>query len=238
MNIRRIGDGRKRTWPDDEVGSKAANLARMAALGLPVPPAFVLPIEACAGAAEADGAAEQQIAEALNEGIVYLETATGRKFGDRRRPLLVSVRSGAAVSMPGMLNTVLNVGCTSAATRGLIRMTGNPGFAWDCRRRFLEGFAENVLGLDPSPFAAAVVEIMKGAGAASECDLDTEDRERVAVAHENAIARCGAEAPDDAMGSLIAAARAVCGSFWSDRACTYRSLQKLEHLKGSAVTVQ
>jgi pyruvate, orthophosphate dikinase len=238
MDIRRIGDGRKQTWPDDEVGSKAANLARMAALGLPVPPAFVLPIEDCADAAQANGAAEQQLAGALNEGIAYLETATGRKFGDRRRPLLVSVRSGAAVSMPGMLNTVLDVGCTSAATRGLIRMTGNPGFAWDCRRRFLQGFAENVLGLDPAPFAAQVVAIMKGVGAASECDLDAEDRERLALAHETAIAAGGAELPDDAMSSLVAAARGVCRSFWSGRARTYRTLQKLEHLKGSAVTVQ
>src|SRR5258708_6496143 len=238
MNIRQIGDGRKQTWPDDEVGSKAANLARMVALGLPVPPAFVLPIEDCVDAAEADGAAEQQLAGALNDGIAYLETATGRKFGDRRRPLLVSVRSGAAISMPGMLNTVLNVGCTPGATRGLIRMTGNPAFAWDCRRRFLEGFAGNVLGLDPSPFAAAAEEIMKGVGAASEYDLDAEDRERLAVAHETAIATGGAEVPDHAMGSLIAAARAVCRSFWGDRARTYRRLQRLEHLKGTAVTVQ
>jgi pyruvate,orthophosphate dikinase len=238
MNIRRIGDGCKQTWPDDEIGSKAANLARIAALGLPVPPAFVLPIEDCARAVEANGAAEQQMAQALNEGIAYLETATGKKFGDRRQPLLVSVRSGAAVSMPGMLNTVLDVGCTSAATHGLIRMTGNPAFAWDCRRRFLEGFAENVLGLDPCPFAAAVVEIMKGVGAASEYDLDAEDHERLAAAHETEIARCGAEVPDDAVASLIVAARAVCRSFWSDRARTYRRLQKLEHLKGTAVTVQ
>jgi len=238
MNIRQIGDGRKQTWPDDEVGSKAANLARMVALGLPVPPAFVLPIEDCVDAAEADGAAEQQLAGALNDGIAYLETATGRKFGDRRRPLLVSVRSGAAISMPGMLNTVLNVGCTPGATRGPIRMTGNPAFAWDCRRRFLEGFAGNVLGLDPSPFAAAAEEIMKGVGAASEYDLDAEDRERLAVAHETAIATGGAEVPDHAMGSLIAAARAVCRSFWGDRARTYRRLQRLEHLKGTAVTVQ
>jgi pyruvate,orthophosphate dikinase len=81
-------------------------------------------------------------------------------------------------------------------------MTGNPAFAWDCRRRFLEGFAENVLRLDPSPFAAAVAEVMKGVGAASECDLDAEDRERLAVAHETAITAGGAEVPDDAMGSL------------------------------------
>jgi pyruvate, orthophosphate dikinase len=238
MNIRRIGDGRKQTWPDNEIGSKAANLARMAALGLPVPPAFALPIEACADVAEAVGSAERELAEALNEGIAYLETSTGTKFGDRRRPLLVSVRSGAAVSMPGMLNTVLNVGCTSAATRGLIRMTGNPGFAWDCRRRFLEGFAENVLGLDPSPFAAQVAEIMKATGAANERDLDAEDREHLAALHETAIATSGAEVPDDSMVALIAAARGVCRSFWSDRARTYRKLQRLEHLKGTAVTVQ
>lgn len=238
MSIHRIGDGRKQTWPDDEVGSKAANLARMAALGLPVPPAFVLPIEACAGVADAVGSAEHRLVEALNDGIAYLETATGTRFGDRRRPLLVSVRSGAAVSMPGMLNTVLDVGCTAAATCGLIRMTGNPGFAWDCRRRFLEGFAENVLGVDPSAFAAQVADIMRNAGAACESDLDAEERERLAAAHETAIATRGAEVPDDAMGSLVAAARAVCGSFWSDRARTYRKLQKLEHLKGTAVTVQ
>jgi pyruvate,orthophosphate dikinase len=236
LDIRRIGDGRKQTWPDDEVGSKAANLARMAALGLPVPPAFVLPIEACADVAAAAGAAERPLGEALNEGIGYLESVTGTKFGDRRRPLLLSVRSGAAVSMPGMLNTVLNVGCTSAATRGLIRMTGNPRFAWDCRRRFLEGFAENVLGLDPSLFAAQVEEIARGV--TSESDLDAEATERLAIAHDAAIAACGAEVPDDAIGSLIAAARAVCRSFWSERARTYRELQKLEHLKGTAVMVQ
>jgi pyruvate, orthophosphate dikinase len=238
MDIRRIGDGRKQTWPDDEVGSKAANLARMAALGLPVPPAFVLPIEACADLAAAVGSAERPLGEALNEGIRYLESATGTKFDDRRRPLLLSVRSGAAASMPGMLNTVLNVGCTSAATRGLIRMTGNPGFAWDCRRRFLEGFAESVLGLDPSLFAAQVEEIARGAGVASESDLDAEAREQLAAAHQATIAACGAEVPDDAVGSLIDAARAVCRSFWSDRARTYRKLQKLEHLKGTALTVQ
>ena len=105
----------------------------MAALGLPVPPAFIVPIAICADVADAGAetccTAKQQLAEILREGIAWLETATGKGFGDRRRPLLVSVRSGAAISMPGMLDTVLNVGCAAAATRGLIRMTGNPGFA-------------------------------------------------------------------------------------------------------------
>src|SRR5579864_4344503 len=101
MSILRIGDGRKQTRPDDEIGAKAGNLARMAALGLPVPPAFVVPIALCAAATNRDG--EQRLAESLSEGVAYLEGATGRKFGDRHRPLLVSVRSGAARSMPGML---------------------------------------------------------------------------------------------------------------------------------------
>src|SRR3974390_1824167 len=107
MDLLRIGDGAKRTWSDDEIGSKAANLARMAALGLPVPPAFIVPIAICANIPDKGGetgvAAKQQLAEILREGIAWLETATDKVFGDRRRPLLVSVRSGAAISMPGML---------------------------------------------------------------------------------------------------------------------------------------
>ena len=94
-----------------------------------------------------------ELTDGLSEGIAFLESATGKRFGDRRRPLLVSVRSGAARSMPGMLDTVLDVGCTPAAVHGLVRMTGHPRFAWDCRRRFLESYASVVLGLDPAPFA-------------------------------------------------------------------------------------
>jgi len=236
MSILRIGDGGMQTRPDDEIGAKAANLARMAALGLPVPPAFVVPIAVCAAVTETNG--ERRLAEALKDGITYLETATGKKFGDRRRHLLVSVRSGAARSMPGMLDTVLNVGCTSAATRGLVRMTGNPGFAWDCRRRFLEGYAESVLDVDLAPLATATAKIVKEAGVESERELDADDRERLAMAHEAAIARLNGELPDDAMTALVAAGLGVCRSWMSERARTYRRLQKLEHLQGTAITVQ
>jgi pyruvate, orthophosphate dikinase len=242
VEILRIGDGQNRTWPGEEVGSKAANMARMAALGLPVPPAFIVPIAICTGVNDRDAAtareAEGQLAEMLRDGIAYLETVTGRKFGDRRRPLLVSVRSGAAVSMPGMLDTVLDVGCTLAATRGLIRMTGNPGFAWDCRRRFLEGYAESVLGLDFSPFAAATSQMLTAAGSTNERDLDADDRERIVAAHEATIAKLDADVPNDAMSALVASALGVCRSWMNEHACTYRKLQKLEHLKGTAVTVQ
>ncbi len=119
MHIARIGGGSVEQYPAEMVGAKAANLARMAALSLPVPPAFVLPIALCAAIADGDGKAQGKVTDPLAEGIAFLEQATDKKFGDRRRPLLVSVRSGAARSMPGMLDTVLDVGCTSAATRGL-----------------------------------------------------------------------------------------------------------------------
>ena len=99
------------------------------------------PVKLCAAIVENDPHATQMLIDGLTEGIGFLESATGRLFGDRRRPLLVSVRSGAARSMPGMLETVLNVGCTPAAVHGLVRMTGHPRFAWDCRRRFLESYA-------------------------------------------------------------------------------------------------
>src|SRR3974377_1913442 len=137
MQIVRIG-GETSVKPSAEtVGAKAANLARIAALGLPVPPAFVLPVELCAAIVKGDSKARRCLADGLTEGIKFLENATGKLLGDRRRPLLVSVRSGAARSMPGMLDTVLNVGCTLAAVHGLVRATGNPRFAWDCRRRFM-----------------------------------------------------------------------------------------------------
>jgi pyruvate,orthophosphate dikinase len=118
MQIARIGDGPTPAYSAEVVGGKAANLARMAALGVPVPPAFVLPIELCAVLASGETGARRIMAEGLAEGIGFLQNATGKRFGDRRRPLLVAVRSGAARSMRGMLDTVLNVGCTSGSRRG------------------------------------------------------------------------------------------------------------------------
>ena len=166
MHIVHIGNGSTKPYSAETVGAKAANLARMAALGLPVPPAFVLPIELCAAIVRDDPHAKQQLANGLAEGIAFLESATGRVFGDRRHPLLVSVRSGAARSMPGMLDTVLNVGCTSAAVRGLVRTTGHPRFAWDCRRRFLESYASVVLSLEPGSFTKRLADMVGAEGVA------------------------------------------------------------------------
>lgn len=238
MQIVRIGDGSTKRHSAEVVGAKAANLARMAALGLPVPPAFVLPVRLCAAIVEGDSHAKRKLGAGLTEGIAFLEEATGRKFGDRRRPLLVSVRSGAARSMPGMLDTVLNVGCSVQAVHGLIRMTGNPRFAWDCRRRFLESFGGVVLGVDAAVFEKALSGAIAAEGAASEQALDSEAVERLANSYLQAIEEEDSGLPEDPMDQLTAAAQAVYQSWMSDRARTYRTLQHLDDLAGTAVTIQ
>jgi len=219
----------------ERVGAKAANLGEMARLGLAVPPAFVIPVDLCADVASGRKKALAQLDERLAEGIAFLEARTGRSFGDRRRPLLVSVRSGAARSMPGMLETVLDVGADETTTAGLVRLTGNPRFALDCRRRLLEAYAETVLGLDPRPLAADLAERVAAEGVASDRDLDVE-------ALADHVGRCLLHAqgrvPDDPMAQLRAAARAVFASWGSDKAVAYRRIHGLDDLAGTAVAVQ
>ncbi|WP_027581329.1 PEP/pyruvate-binding domain-containing protein [Bradyrhizobium sp. Ai1a-2] len=238
MQIVRIGGDETVCHPTEEIGAKAANLARMAALGLPVPPAFVLPVKLCADLTDRHAHAERRLRDRLKEGIAFLESVTGKRFGDHRHPLLLSVRSGAARSMPGMLETVLNVGCTSRAVHGLIRATGRPRLAWDCRRRFLESFAETVLGFDLAPFAARIAELTAEEGVATDRELDSEAIERLAADEQALIEDRDDGWLEDAEAQLERAARAVYQSWMSERAQTYRRLQKLEDLKGTAVTVQ
>ena len=238
MSIVKIKSGGRDTGTAEAIGAKAAILAQVARLGLPVPPAFVLPIGLGAAMLNGEREAERTFAGWLEEGIAFLEEETGLRFGHRRKPLLVSVRSGAARSMPGMLDTVLDVGCTAEATRGLIRMTGNPRFAFDCRRRFLEAYAKTVLGLDPEPFRASCDALIAEASAANDVELDSEALERLSFRYEDLIAGAGEDVEDDAMAQLAGAARAVYRSWTSDRAATYRRLQGYQDLKGSAVMVQ
>ena len=238
MHIVRIKSGRGEGGSPEAIGAKASILARVAGLGLPVPPAFVLPIELGAAMSAGDQDAERTFVASLKDGIAFLEDATGLCFGDRRKPLLVSVRSGAARSMPGMLDSVLDVGCNGEATRGLIRTTGNPRFAFDCRRRFLEGYAKTVLGLDPAPFKAKRDEFVAAEGAANDLELDSEALERLSFSYEALITSEGEEIEDEPMRQLSEAARAVYRSWLGDRALTYRRLQGYEDLKGSAVMVQ
>lgn len=238
MQIVRIGDGSTGDVSADVIGAKAFNLARMAALGLPVPPAFVLPVDLCAAVIDGDRKAKQWLSDGLAEGMAFLESATGRDFGDRRNPLLVSVRSGAARSMPGMLDTVLDVGCNGDAVRGLIRTSGNPRFAWDCRLRFLESYGSVVLGLNHQLFNAQRGAILASERVTDTCLLDCEALEVLAGRYANVIENEGHACPDAPMEQLREAANAVYRSWMSDRACTYRRLQQLDDLHGTAVTVQ
>ncbi|MFA6264923.1 MAG: pyruvate, phosphate dikinase [Pseudolabrys sp.] len=238
MPIARVGGDSTEQPVAGIVGGKAANLARMAALRLPVPPAFVLPIDLCAAIVAGEADARATVASALRDGIAFLESATGRGFGDPRNPLLVSVRSGAARSMPGMLDTVLDVGCVPDAVNGLIRISGHPRFAWDCRRRFIESYAQVVLGLDAAPFARCLAALIAAEQAGAEHALDSEALERLAGDYKQIVENEDEALPDDALQQLEAAAHAVYRSWMSPRAVTYRKLQGLDDLKGTAVTVQ
>jgi len=238
VQIARIGGGLTEQYSAEVVGGKAANLARMAALGLPVPPAFVLPISLCAATVSGKPKAAQDLAASLAEGIEFLEKTTGKRFGDRRRPLLLSVRSGAARSMPGMLDTVLNVGCSLPAVHGLVRMTGHPRFANDCRRRFLESYGTVVLGIDRAEFAKKRDELVAAEHVGGETALDCDAVGHLAAAYEHVIEDESQVLSDDPMEHLTSAAQAVFYSWTSERAHTYRKLQHLEDLQGTAVTVQ
>ena len=159
-----------------EVGNKAWNLMLMAQAGLPVPPAFVLPTSWCGRTRD------ETLHQALAAGIAGLEAATGLQFGGARKPLLVSVRSGGAVSMPGMMETVLDVGMNITTVEALIRATGNPRLAWDSFRRFVQGYAEVVAGLPTAPFDTLVASAMQESEAATERELDHRDLKNLTLA--------------------------------------------------------
>ena len=218
------------------VGFKAHNLMRMRALGLPVPPGFVLGTAYCR-AYLAHGLPE--LRGILAGQIRQLEAASGLVFGGGRKPLLVSVRSGAAVSMPGMLDTVLNVGLNADTLRGLLRLTGNPRLVWDSWRRLIQSFAEVVHGVPAGEFdrllAAAVAEHGVGDGRA----LDFQQMKRLATACHGLYGQLvGAPFPTDPLEQLDAAARAVFRSWNSDKAVAYRRLNGLADDMGTALTVQ
>ncbi len=220
------------------VGNKAWNLMRMAAAHLPVPPGFVLPTDWCrqlrTGAVE-----EAALPAVLAEGIAALEAATGRGFGAARLPLLVSVRSGAAVSMPGMMETVLNVGLNAQTVGGVIRQTGNPRLAWDSYRRLVQGYAEVVEGLPTEPFDARLRGAMAKADVESERDLDYRSlRELTRGYLAQFQTLTGRPFPQDPAEQLLHVASAVFRSWDAPKAASYRRLNRLDDDAGTAVTVQ
>jgi pyruvate,orthophosphate dikinase len=221
------------------VGSKAAQLACMSRLGLSVPPAFVMPTSLCDCVNQEDATAQSTLKIGLRQGIARLEAATGHRFGDSRSPLFVSVRSGAARSMPGMLDTILDVGMNDDTVKGLIRLTGNPRLAWDSYRRFVQSYSEVVDGVPSAEFGRALEAMLRTEDAASEDELDCEALERLTADFvEIALRTSGRRPPREPADQLQAAAFAVYASWQSLRAREYRRINGLESLAGTAVTVQ
>ncbi|PWB40315.1 MAG: pyruvate, phosphate dikinase [Rhodocyclales bacterium] len=223
----------------DHMGFKAFNLARMAHIGLKVPEAFVLGTTICRDFLKHPAKSRTALHDLLVEMLRRLETASRLSFGGNRKPLLVSVRSGAPVSMPGMMDTLLNIGLCDATVHGLMRLTGNPRLAWDSYRRLVQQFAEVVHGADAAPFRIALDAAVREAGVGSARELDFRQfaqltREFLAI-HRDAA---GQPFPQDPMEQLEAAIAAVFASWNSERAAAYRRLNDLPDSLGTAVTVQ
>jgi pyruvate,orthophosphate dikinase len=223
----------------EQMGFKARNLARMAAAGLPVPQAFVLGTGWNADLArDADGT-RQALRETLAEWMGLLEHACGLAFGGERRPLLVSVRSGAPVSMPGMMDTVLDIGLCDRSARGLLRLTGNPRLVWDSYRRLVQQFAVVVHKADAGPFEALAAAALANARATNCRELDFEALASLTRDSIDLFAEVTGRAfPQDPREQLEDAVLAVLESWRSRRAVEYRRLNKLADSLGTAVTVQ
>jgi pyruvate, orthophosphate dikinase len=221
------------------LGGKGANLAEMSNLGLPVPPGFSITTEVCtyyyANKENYPAELKDQVAQALRQ-IGYL--AHGN-FGDPEKPLLVSVRSGARVSMPGMMDTVLNLGLNAVTTEGLAQLTGDPRFAYDSYRRFIQMYSDVVLGVEHALFEEILDEEKDAKGVELDTDLDADDLKRIAGRFKQRVEKeMGKPFPEDVQEQLWGAIGAVFGSWESPRANTYRKLHNIPADWGTAVTVQ
>ncbi|MEZ6007204.1 MAG: pyruvate, phosphate dikinase [Planctomycetota bacterium] len=221
------------------LGGKGANLAEMCRIGLPVPPGFTIATDACEAYYTDGRCLSEGLRREIHQAVAKLERATGKRFGDPKRPLLVSVRSGAAVSMPGMMDTVLNLGLTSAAVEGLAAQTGNPRFARDARRRFIQMFGNVVEGLEHGAFERVLHEEQQRVGARADSDLDAEALGRVVERYLETFERLAKRPfPEDPMEQLERSVAAVFGSWMGKRAVEYRKIENITGLNGTAVNVQ
>ncbi|MGE0358480.1 MAG: PEP/pyruvate-binding domain-containing protein [Burkholderiales bacterium] len=220
-------------------GFKAESLARMAGAGLPVPPGFVLGTGWSAFLQADPAGAPPRMREALADGMRALEAACGLSFAGERRPLLVSVRSGAPTSMPGMMDTILNIGLCDRTARGLLRLTGNPRLVWDCYRRLVQQYACVVKGARAAPFHELAAESAARAGVAGPRELDFENLAALAQASLVLFEDLTGEAfPQDPREQLEQATLAVFRSWNSPRAVEYRRLNAIAADGGTAVTIQ
>ena len=231
--------GGDKTTMKNILGGKGSGLAEMTAAGMPVPQGFTITTEACTQY-YADG---RQLNDALVadifEHVKGLEEITGKKFGDNANPLLVSVRSGARQSMPGMMDTILNLGLNDEAVEGLAKKTGNPRFAYDCYRRFVQMFADVVMMVPKSLFEVEIDKMKEAKGYTSDADLTADDlKELVAVFKKIYEDNEGRPFPQDPKEQLVEAVKAVFRSWDNPRANVYRKMNEIPYEWGTAVNVQ
>ena len=227
-----------------ELGGKGANLAEMTRIGLPVPPGFTITTEVCNYYSE-NNAYPAGLEAQVEAALAQLERNTGRTFGDPTDPLLVSVRSGARASMPGMMDTILNLGLNDTTVQGLITSTKNPRFAYDCYRRFVSMYGDVVLGCkpvnkdDPDPFEERLDQMKKRRGLAVDTELTADDLKALVAEFKQAVHdSVGKTFPEDPREQLWGAATAVFGSWMNDRAIAYRKMYAIPDTWGTAVNVQ
>jgi pyruvate, orthophosphate dikinase len=220
------------------LGGKGVGLAEMTQLGLPVPSGFTITTEACRAAMARGGEFPDGLMDEVLEHVARLEERTGRRFGDPHDPLLVSVRSGAAISMPGMMDTILNVGLSDTAARGLAESTGNPRFAYDSYRRLIQMYGETVDGIDPHRFESELQRLKEAKGVKHDVDLDAGDLEQLVDTFKAVYEQdLGRPFPQDAREQLRRAIEAVFESWNTPRAQVYRRAHEIPDDLGTAVNV-
>ena len=221
------------------LGGKGANLAEMTGLGLPVPQGFTITTEACTQYYEDGREINDEIQGQINEYIGKMEEITGKKFGDKENPLLVSVRSGARASMPGMMDTILNLGLNETVVEVLAEKSGNPRWAWDCYRRFIQMYSDVVMEVGKKYFEQLIDEMKEKKGVTYDVELTAEDLKELAGQFKAEYkAKIGQDFPDDPKEQLMGAVKAVFRSWDNPRANVYRRDNDIPYSWGTAVNVQ
>src|SRR5262245_61215777 len=226
------------------LGGKGANLAEMTNIGLPVPAGFTITTEVCNYYYANDHKYPPELKKEAADAMKKTEEVMGMKFGDPKNPLLVSCRSGARVSMPGMMDTVLNIGLNESTLKGLIEKTGNERFGWDSYRRFVQMYGDVVLGLKPQsktetdPFEHILEELKHSKGVKLDTELKTDDLKELVKRFKKAVKeRTGKDFPEDVHDQLWGAIAAVFGSWMNDRAIVYRRQYNYPHDWGTAANI-
>ncbi len=221
------------------LGGKGANLAEMSVIGIPVPPGFTLTTEVCAVYYDHDRQLPEEVKPQVESALSRMEEAVGKKFGNPADPLLVSVRSGAALSMPGMMNTILNLGLTDASVEGLAKKTGNPRFAYDGYRRLIDMFGSTAMGVEHEAFEHELEGLKNERGVKLDTDLSGDDLKELVRRYKAVYQKHVNEPfPQDPKEQLWKAIMAVFNSWMGNKAVEYRRIERISGLKGTAVNVQ